>query len=401
MGFAQQVRNGIVDWLFNSASITDGIAVNNNPNTAIYVDPKKSLRLSAVYSCVRVISESLASLPKSVHRYNGEYDVPVRDHNLYRIIAVEPKDYMTSYDYHQAFFALALLWGNAYARIERDNNMNVTALHLLHSAHVHPIITEDDALRYVEYRDGDYKIHRPEDIFHFKMMNYDGITGLSPIEEHKKTVGSALAANDYINDFYRNGAKLQGILSTDQKLDNNQRNNIESSWKSRYGGPSAEYHTPVLEGGLKYQAMSIPPEDAQYIETRKFNVEDIARIYGVPPHKIGIMDKATYNNVEQQNIEFVQDTLRFHIERYENEAKLKLFRENEINTHSIVFNVEGLLRGDFKTRTEGYAKLFGIGVLSPNNIRRLEKMAPREDGDSYYTPLNFAKDGRAQESTTE
>jgi HK97 family phage portal protein len=215
---------------------------------------------------------------------------------------------------------------------------------------------------------------------------------MSVITAAAEAIGVGLNSQKFGKDFFGKGTLMAGYLSTDKSLNPEVRKNIGASWSDNYSGQKNQFKTGVLDEGFKYNRMSIAPNEAQFIETRKFSIEDIARFFGVPPHKIAHLEKSSFNNIEQQNLEFVIDTLRPLATKIEQEYNRKIFTEAEKGQLYVKFNMAALLRGDTKSRGQFYKDLFYIGAMSPNDIRELEDVNPRSGGDEYFTPVNMRID---------
>ena len=229
-------------------------------------------------------------------------------------------------------------------------------------------------------------------MLHFQGLSYDGIKGRSVIQTHRDSFGLSIAANKYGGAYYGNAASPSGILSHPGKLSKEAADRLKFSWNSSYGnGPMNAHKTAILEEGMSFKPVSMNPQDADFLNTRKFQVTEIARIFRVPPHMIGDLDRATFTNIEQQGIDFLTHTLRPYLINLEEELERKLFRENEQDTYKIMFNANGMLRGDSEARAKFYKDMSSIGVLSINDIRRMENMNDiGSDGDKHYYALNYA-----------
>lgn len=282
--------------------------------------------------------------------------------------------------------AWVLAWGNFYARIIRNGAMQPISLEILPSWDVTPQLVKGEL--YYHIASTGETLHSWE-VFHVAGLGFDGVKGMSVIKYARQSIALGMAAENFGASFFGEGATIGGLLTTDNQLKQDQRDAIKKSWHAAYHGPKGKHGTAVLEGGLHYERVGIPPEDAQFLETRQFQVPEICRWFRVPPHKIHDLTRSTNNNIEHQSIEYVTDTLAPHLVNWEQEADRKLLREDEKGEFFTKFNLNGLLRGDVKARGEFYAKLFGIGALSQNDIRRLEDQNDIPGGDKYYVPLNM------------
>ena len=360
-------------WLLN--------LLGGTTNAGETVNPTSSLGLSAVYAATSIISNTIASLPCKVYKDVANNRTEHASHALNFIISQEPSDHMTSFMFFQTMQTSALLWGNAYARIHRDAAGRPYSIEYLHPSTVKPTLHEN--ILYYKV-DGERTPLLAYDMLHVAGLGFNGIVGKGVIEVARENIGLGLAAQSYGSEFFANGGNLAATLETDHKLSDEALDRLQTSWHQNSGAKGKRAGTKVLEQGLKYKAITIPPEQAQFILTRKLAVTDIARYFGLPPHLIADLDRSTNNNIEHQSIEYVQHCIRPWIKRWEQELNKKLFRNDEKGIYKIKFNLNSLLRGDIKSRAEYFSKLFSIGAISQNEIRRLESQNSVEGGDRYY-----------------
>ena len=389
--FSSEKRNSGNNFLLN----TLGLGASN---TGVRVDETTALTFSAVYACVRVLAESVASLPIHVMKRESNGNVVTdRDHPIYKLIAKRPNNVMTSYTWRNSLMANLCLQGNSYYIIERDNNARPTQLIYVSPENVEVKYTGGEVFYAIKGYDTPFN---SDNILHFLGLGYDGIVGKSVIELHRDTIGLSIAANKYGGSFYGNAATPSGILKHPGKLSQEAAERLRHSWNNKYTGPSNSHKTAILEEGMEFKSISLSPQDADFLNTRKFQIAEIARLFRVPPHMIQDLDRATYSNIEQQSIDFVTHTIRPYLVNLEEEMNRKLFRESEQDENYIKLNVAGLLRGDSKARADYYRELSSIGVLSINEIRRLEELndLPGESGNKHYYPLNFAPIDGANEA---
>lgn len=346
------------------------------------VNENTAMRISAVYGCVRVLSEGIAKLPFQVFEQTDSGKKLATSHPAYNLIRNEPNRYMTAFSFWQSIMAITLLWGNGYARIIRGTGQRPTSLKLYAPGTVDLI--ESDGVLFAQTEDGlipDY------DIFHLRGLG-TGIIGKSPIRQQAENLGISLNAQTFANKFFENGANVSGVLKHPGKLSDSAYKNLRDSWAERYSGTSNSHRPAILEEGMDFTKISIPPNEAQMLETRLFGVAEICRLYGVPPHKVAELSKATFSNIEHLNIEWMQDGMLPWFARIEQEANRKLFRENEKGRFYTKFNANAILRGDSAARATYYKEMFNIGVLNQNEIRELEEQNPIEGGDRYYIQGN-------------
>lgn len=373
-------------------------------NTGVAVNENSALTYSAVFACVRVLCESVASLPIEVIKEDKDGNKSLdKAHPVYKLLARKPNNYMTSYTWRQTLMANLVLNGNSYFRIIRDGSARPVALRYIPSENVLVKLNGDEVfyeIKSVKNKSSvsvkeEGEIIKHEDMLHFLGLGYDGLIGKSVIEVHRDSIGLSVAANKYGGAFYGNAATPSGILSHPGKLSKEAAERLKHSWNSTYGnGPMNAHKTAILEEGMSFKPVSLNPQDADFLNTRKFQVTEIARIFRVPPHMIGDLDRATFSNIEQQSLDFLTHTLRPYLVGLEEELERKLFRENELDTYSIMFNTNAMLRGDSEARAKYYKDMSSIGVLSINDIRRLENLNDiGEGGDKHYYALNYAPVG--------
>lgn len=365
----------------------------NGSNSGISVDELRAMQTSAVYACVKILAETVASLPLHLctRDKSGKREA-ASQHPLYACLYETPNEEMTSFQFRESMMTSLLLWGNAYARIIRRQG-HVSELWFLKPDRM--TVERDTATKKIKYTYSDDVqnqtfVYKPEQVFHVKSLSLDGVLGLSPIAQAREAVGLALATEEYGAKFFGNGARPGGVLEHPGVVKDPER--LRESWNQVYRGARNSHKVAVLEEGMKYHTIGIAPEDAQFLETRKYQVNEICRIFRVPPHLVGDLDRATFSNIEHQSIEFVQHTIRPWIVRWEQEISRSLLTESERLLYFARFNVDGLLRGDFATRMQGYATARQNGWMSINDIRRLEDMNPipkEEGGDTYLVNGNM------------
>jgi len=363
---------------------------------SVVVTPDTALTLTAVWAAVKVLSESVASLPLHVYERLERGKRRAVEHPLHRILHDEPNEDMTSFDLISTLMMHVLLWGNGYAQIVRDNGGRVVALWILLPNRMEVMRREDGRLVYVydSRRYGRVALD-PSEVLHIRGLGFDGLKGYSVISYFRRTLGIALAAETYGERFFANSARPGGVLKHPGKLSEEAYRRLRQSWEELHQGPENVGRVAILEEGMEYQAIGLPPEDAQFLETRKFQVAEVARIFRVPPHMLADLERATFSNIEQQSIEFVVHSLRPWLVRWEKAIQQRLFVGEEKRRYFAQFLVEGLLRGDTESRYKAYAIGRQWGWLSANDVRELENMNPVEGGDVYLVPLNMIPAGQA------
>lgn len=345
------------------------------------VTRRSAMQMTAVYSCVRILSEAIASLPLHLYRYtdSGKKE-KATDSPLYFLLHDEPNLEMTSFVFRETLMTHLLLWGNAYAQIIRNGKGEVTAFYPLMPDRMTVYRNENGRL-YYEYTvsSDDAPINKksivrlqPFDVLHVPGLGFDGLVGYSPIAMAKNAIGLAIAAEEYGSKFYANGASPSGVLEHPGTLKDPSK--VRDSWNAAFAGSGNSHRVAVLEEGLKYTPISILPNEAQFLETRKFQINEIARIFRVPPHMVGDLEKSSFSNIEQQSLEFVKYTLEPWIIRWEQSISSSLLSIEEKRKYFVKFNVDGLLRGDYQSRMNGYATARQNGWMSANDIRELENL---------------------------
>lgn len=366
------------------------------------VDEQSAMQISTVYACVRLLAETVAALPLHLYRYTdgGKGKESACDHPLYRILYRQPNDEMSSFIWRETMMTHLLLWGNAYSQIIRDGRNQVLGLYPLLPENVEMDRDGQGELYYIyhAYTDevpGEQNqdiYFRKDEILHIPGLGFNGLVGFSPIAMMKNSLGTTLAVEKYGASFFKNGAQPSGVLEHPGVLKDPQK--IRDNWTAVYGGANNAHKVAVLEEGMSYKAISLPPEDSQFLSTRQFGVEEICRIFRVPPHMVQSLEHATFSNIEHQSIDFVVHTLTPWLVRFEQAIIKDLLLPEEQDVLFPKFNVDGLLRGDYQSRMNGYATGISNGFLSPNDIHRLENMdliPAEEGGDDYYLNGGYVK----------
>ena len=361
-------------------------------NAGKRVTDKTALQHIVVYACVRVLSEAVAQLPLHVYKYtdNGKERVP--QHPLYFLLHDQPNPEMTSFVFRETLMSHLLIYGNAYAQIIRNGRGEVVGVYPLSPDKIR--VDRDDKNRliyiYSRYDEANPNVKeqgeiilKSENVLHIPGLGFDGLVGYSPIAMAKNALGISLACEEYGASFFANGASPSGILEHPGVIKDPEK--IRNAWQYAYGSGNS-HKVAVLEEGMKYQPIAIPNNEAQFLETRKFQIEEIARLYRVPLHMIGDLEHATFSNVEHLSLDFVKYSLDPWLVRWEQNMQKDLLSDSEKGQYFIRFNVEGLLRGDYASRMQGYATARQNGWLSANDIRELEDMnrIPDEEGGNLY-----------------
>ena len=369
------------------------------------VTERSSLQVSAVYACVRVLSEAVASLPLHLYREEGEGSkVKAADHPLYFLLHDEPNEEMTAYTFWETLMTHLLLWGNAYVQIIRNGKGDVIALYPLMPNRMR-VDRDEKGKIYYEYqwsRSTDAPTMKDtivrltsKEVMQIPGLGFDGLVGYSPIAVAKNSIGLSMACEEYGSKFFSNGAAPSGVLEHPGVLKDPEK--VRDSWQAAFGGSQNAGKVAVLEEGMKYSPISINPQEAQFLDTRKFQIEEICRIFRVPPHMIGDLEHSNYSTLEEQSLEFVTYSLQPWLIRIAAISR-SLLKKEEKGNYFARFNVDGLLRGNYESRMQGYATGISNGFMSVNDVRRLENwdLIPEEEGGNLLlvngsmTPLRAA-----------
>ena len=357
------------------------------------VTERSAMQMTAVYSCVRILAEAIAGLPLHLYTYkeDGGKEKAI-GHPLYLLLHDEPNPEMSSFVFRETLMTHLLLWGNAYAQIIRNGKGEVVALYPLMPNRM-TVDRDSSGQLFYSYQMNNSDaptmktgtvILKPSDVLHIPGLGFDGLVGYSPIAMAKNAIGLAIATEEYGAKFFANGATPGGLLEYPGTVKDPDR--VRESWNKGFSGSQNAGKVAILEEGMKYTPISIAPEQAQFLETRKFQINEIARIFRVPPHMVGDLEKSSFSNIEQQSLEFVKYTLDPWVVRWEQSLSRALFTPEEKKQYFFKFNVEGLLRGDYQSRMNGYATARQNGWMSANDIRELENLdrIPAEEGGDLY-----------------
>ena len=361
-------------------------------SSGVRVSEKSSIGLTAVWASVRLLSETIASLPINVYKMDKDGSKYIDSPNpLNKLISISPSPNYTRYNFIETMMSHLLLWGNAYACIKRNGGARPVELQILNPENVEPFQSDEDGLIY--YKVKDLGILSDREMLHIVGFSYDGIMGKSPIQSCQEALGIASASQRFGANFFGRGANLSGILEHPSRLSDDAANRLRESWNQRFSGIQNSHQTAILEEGVKFKPIGMPLADAQFIETRRFSVEEVARIFRVPNHLINDLTKATYSNIEQQSLEFTKYSLTPYLVNWEQELNRKLLADREQVTHFFKFQTKELIRGDADSRADYYRRLFELGALSPNEIRQMEGLNKIDKGDEYFVPLNLGQLG--------
>ena len=365
-----------------ATDIDFGVAVTN----------KAAFKLSEFFAGIRLISENIASLPKSVKKEDARGStVLVKAHTINKLLH-KPNKYTNGMTFWMVIITWLKGWGNSYAVIKRDITGRAVELHQVHPNCMEVSFVNGEKRYKVTMADPDFQfldgIYSDDDVLHFMELSYDGIIGVNTIIENALAIGKSLAQEKFGGEFYRKGGNIKAVLETDGSLDDD----MYSSFLAHFN-QAQNFETPLLEYGIKYKQLSVNPVAAQLVQSETMSIQDIARVLNVPPHMIAELSHATFSNIEHQTIQFVVYSLRPVIKKIEAELESKLLFESEQVDMGIKFSLEGLLRGDTTARSAFYHNAILDGYMTRNEVRVLEGLAKAEGLDDFLVPLNVATVG--------
>ncbi len=372
-------------------------STNNNTRAGMDVTAETAMASSALFAAVALLTESVAGLPLVMYKKQADGNAMwADDHPLYPLLTDAPNDMMNSLEFTETMMLHLLLSGNCYAYL---NRMTTDGGRIRDITPIMPgmvYVLRDLKLNTLSYiitfPDGSQANVAKDKIFHIRDLSMDGIMGKSRVQRCREAIGLALATEKWSSMLFGNGARPSGILSSPQNLKPEQMEMLKSSWKDAHGGDNA-LGVAVMDGDMKFSTLAMKNTDAQFLETRKFQILEISRIYRVPPHMIGDLEHATFSNIEHQSIEFVKYSLSPWIKRWEKAIKNQLLPKN--SPYYFKFNFEGLLRGDTETRYASYGISLQNGWKSVNEVRKLEDLNPIPGGDTYHKAVNLYGDSNA------
>lgn len=359
-------------------------------STGVNVTEEKALRVAAVFACVRVLSSTFAALPLHLNKTEGRDTIKAKDHPLYNLLHWSPNDEMVSYNHRQMIMSSLLLRGTSYNEFAVDGRGRVRE--------IFPLVGEmnvdrDQSKKLVyDFYDGcSNRVIRNDRMWRITGYTNNGIVGKTPLSIARETIGQAIAASEFGGNVFKNGAKLSGILKSVKKLDPDQRKDLLKAWNESFSGINNAGQTGLVHNGADFVPISMTSQDAQFLETLKFQRSEIAGLYGVPPHMIGDLERATFSNIEHQSISFVIYSLLPHLINFEQTVFRDLLTPEERKIYQVKFSVDGLLRGDTKARSQFYKTLFNMGAIEVDEIRDFENMNPVDGGDNRYMQSNMGK----------
>ena len=363
-------------------------SISRNASSGVSVDKNSALTFTAVWSAVRLLSESISILPVNVYERQPNGDKKLAYKNaVYNLVHNEPNYYMSSVTFFEKVMMDLCLSGNSFIRIIRNGGGTPQELLPLNASDI-VIKVSDGNIFYQSKEKND--IYDDADILHFKgICDSSGLIGLSPITQNANAIGWGMALEEYGSKYFTNSAKLSGVLETDRALSEEAISRLRTSFSNTYNQLQNAQSTAILEEGLSFKPITISPEQSQFLASRVFSITEVARMFNIPTFMLQEHSKSSFNNIESLSQSYVTYTLMPYIRRMESEMNRKLFKANEKGRLFVEWNVNGLLRGDVKSRNEAYKTGINNGFLTINEVRRKENLNSIVDGDEHYLPLNM------------
>ena len=382
MVIIENIKRSIKKWLFpdNALGNYNDFSVIKDKSVAV-VNPNVALTYSTIFACVRVIAETIATLPLFLYKVKGNNKVKAREHNLYSILHDAPNLECTSVSFFESLITQILLTGNGFAEIIKDNFNNILELYILDANKIRVYRDNYNNIVYEYYDDGKIISLSKRQVLHIAGLGWNGIIGYSPIALMRRQIATGIYQDNFALDFFSNGVKKVPILSHPNRISKEAKKSMKESFRKSWDNGIV-----VLEEGITVNPITMNLSDAQFLESRRFSVEEICRIFRVPPHLIGDLSRSTNNNIEHQSIEFVTHTIRPWCVRIERGLNNFLLNIKEKGKYTIEFMLDGLLRGDTLTRQQSNQIKLNNGILTRNQWRQQENMNEVEDeyGDDYF-----------------
>ena len=365
------------------------------------VTAQGSMKVAAVWACVWTISAAIARMPLITYQRTPNGRERATKHPHYRMLRMRPNTDMSAYSFYRAIMTNVLLWGNGYAEIVRDRRGEIAELIPIEASRVRPFRAESGELMYSVATSGQPVTLLKRDMLHVPGLSYDGVVGMSVISHARATIAASLSADSFTSNLMQRGLRPSGVLQHPGKLGPEGVRNLRESMTVVYGGSENAGKPMILEEGMTWATSAMPLDDAQFVESAYLRIEDICRWFNVPPHKIQHLLRATNNNIEQQSLDWLGDTVAPWSEAIQQEANWKLFNEDEQDEFYAEFLTQVLVQMDANTRGTFYGKLFQVGAVSPDEIRDRENMnhLPDGRGEVYYIPSNMMPAPTPEEAT--
>jgi len=371
------------------------------PTFGVSVNNQSALNITALYAGIRIISENIASFPKYIKRLTSDGWVNDTKHPAFQLINQRPNSYTNKFDFWNCIITWLVGWGNAYAIIKWGPGGVPEALYQVHPSCVRITMVNGEKWYQVTQMDHNLTwqngIYKDYQMLHFMLLTLDGIKGENPIIRNAMALGKSMATEKFASEFYEKGGQIKGIMETDGHFDDD----TYLAWMKHYKNSARNFDVPLLEYGVKYKALAVDPVAAQLIQSELFSVQDVCRILNLPPHLLAELSHATYSNIEEQNTQFVQLSLRPSVKRVEVEADTKLFIGDDSGKYAIKFSLDGLMRGNTQARSAYYHNAILDGYMTPNEVRALEGMERADGLDTFLRPLNSAVVGEEENKQNE
>jgi HK97 family phage portal protein len=354
------------------------------------VTVESALQVPTVYACVNILANSVAKLPFQTFKKTNKGRERDSGHAVSKVLDDRPNPFQSPFKFKHLIETHRNTWGNAYVNIAWGTDGRPKALWLLNPSKTTPLIDTNGELWYVTtLPDGIQTKISHSDIVHLSALSTDGLKGKAPIEMARESIGSSQASQKFKGKFFANGTAAAGILKVPGQLNKDAKEKVRDEWETMYTGINNAQRVAILDAGLEFQSIGMPLKDAQFIEGMKFDKAEIATIFNIPLHMVNELDRSTHSNIEQQSLDFIQNTLSPILIQYEQEFAYKLFSFPEQKRYYLKYNLTSLLRGDSQARAEFYKKMIEMGAYSINEVRALEEQDTIDNGDSHYISLNY------------
>ena len=351
------------------------------------VTSENALELSDILTCVRVLAESIASLPLCVYMYGNNGGQKAKEHPLFELLRWQPNANMTSYDLRLWMMIDCLLRGNGVAQVLRDGTGKVVELYPLFCSKLGYHLMDDGTLHYT-YPDPDDPekdlMLEQDEVLHIRLFASGYLMSPSLIELGSELLSGALGAENYTREFFENGTAVSGVIEYPNEMDEETFQRLKQDWSNKYSGTGSRHKTPILEGGARFTPIALSHAETQMLESRKYTRSQIAGLFRVPAHLINDLERATFSNIVEQDLGFVKHTLRPYLTNWEQKLRMTLLSDSEKDMYYFKHETDDLLRGDLKQRMDAYAQGIQNGIFSPNDARRREDEPTYEGGDTYF-----------------
>ncbi|QIY09462.1 phage portal protein [Plesiomonas shigelloides] len=373
----------------SSAELAQEIGLTYDTYTGKRVNSQKAMRLTAVFGCVRVLAESIGMLPCNLYQSTDSGKKKATGERLHKLLSMQPNGYMTPQEFWELVILCLCLRGNFYAYKVKALG-EVAELLPIDPGCVTPKLNGKwEPVYEVTFADGSTDVLSQDEIWHVRILTLDGLVGLNPIAYAREAISLGLATEEHGAKLFSNGAVTSGVLRTDQQLSDTAYERLRNDFAEKHQGLGNAHKPMILEMGLDWKSMALNAEDSQFLETRKFQLEEICRLYRVPLHMVQNTDRATFSNIENLGIGFINYTLVPYFTRIEQRINIGLVKKSKQGIYYAKFNAGALLRGDMKSRFDAYSTGINWGIYSPNECRELEDLNPRDGGDIYLAPMNM------------